>query len=103
MDTAMLNLRGYVPPVGPVLGAVPWPQAMVTTARSVDGVSLDVEIRAVEGSADDVLSLSFSQLRPNETYRVDGRTITADLDGAASVEVTVAAAARLRLEPETLP
>ena len=45
MDTAMLNLRGYVPPVGPVLGAVPWPQAIVTTARSVDGVSLDVEIR----------------------------------------------------------
>jgi len=100
MDTAMLNLRGYVPPVGPVLGAVPWPQAMVTTARSVDGVSLDLEMRAVQGRADDLVVLSFSQLRPHATYRVAGRTVTADVDGTASVEVTIGEASSLRLEPE---
>ena len=99
MDTAMLNLRGYVPPVGPVLGPVPWPQAQVTSARSLDGVSLDLEIRPIEGALTDRLTLTFRQLRPHTDYLVAGRTMVADGEGCASLELTIAEGAHLRVEP----
>ncbi|MEY2754525.1 MAG: hypothetical protein RJB65_883 [Actinomycetota bacterium] len=105
MSTGMLNLRGYVPPVGPVVGPVPWPQAMVTVARSVDGVTLDLSVRPVEGALDDSLALSFSALRAGATYRLTGEGVdaafTADGDGAGSVSVRLGSAVGLRLVPES--
>jgi len=100
LDTAQLNLRGYVPPVGPLLGSVPWPQAMVTTARSVDGVSLDIEIRAIQADASDRLTLSFGQLRPNTDYRVGDVRLRSDGQGYGAVELSIAACSHLHVAPE---
>ncbi|HYD08543.1 MAG TPA: hypothetical protein VEA78_00465 [Acidimicrobiales bacterium] len=99
MNTGMLNLRGYVPPVGPVLGPVPWPQAMVTVARSIDGVTLDLSIRPVEGSADDVVTLSFSQLRPGATYSLGDTSLVADVDGCGSVDAPLRDLLDVKLAP----
>ena len=37
LSLGRLNLRGYEPPVGPVLEQAPWPEVIVTKARSEDG------------------------------------------------------------------
>ena len=100
MNTGMLNLRGYVAPIGPLLGPVPWPQAMVTVARSVDGVTLELTIRPVEGAATDALTLTFSQLRPSARYALGATSFTSDADGRASVEVVLGEMLDARLVPE---
>ncbi|MEZ5228773.1 MAG: hypothetical protein R2710_19540 [Acidimicrobiales bacterium] len=104
--TASLNLRGYVPPEGPILGSVPWPQAMVTVARSCDGVSLDLSVRAVEAAPTDSIDLTFSALRPGVVYRLtaaDGEglaSVLADDDGRGTTAVRLERAVGLRLVPE---
>lgn len=100
MTTGTLNLRGYVPPVGPVVGPVPWPQAMVTVARSVDGVTLDLSIRTVEGEVGSPLPVSFSALRPGARYRLGDEVVVADAAGCGTATVTLGRAEGLRLVPE---
>jgi len=103
MNTGMLNLRGYVPPIGPLLGPVPWPQAMVTVARSVDGVELDLSIRPVEGAPTDVLTLTFTQLRPSTRYSLGAASFTSDAGGHGTVDVALADLLDVRLVPEEAP
>lgn len=104
MSTGMLNLRGYVAPIGPLVGPVAWPQAMVTVARSVDGVSLDLSIRPVEGSASDRLDLTFTQLQPSTAYRLRGTgtdvSFVSDAAGRGATSVVLGDAVGLVLAPE---
>ncbi|HYD08541.1 MAG TPA: hypothetical protein VEA78_00455 [Acidimicrobiales bacterium] len=100
---AELNLRGYVPPVGPVLDSTAWDDVLVVKARSVDGASLDLVVepwRSAVGPA----SFGFRQLVPAQRYVVtaDGAVVgelIADTDGRASTDVAVAARVALRVEP----
>ena len=99
--TGDLNVSGYVPPVGPLLTSSGWPAVLVTKARSLDGRTLELSIRPVEAAPGDTLSLSFGQLEPGASYRLDDRPVVAAADGTASIDVClVAGANRLRLEPE---
>jgi hypothetical protein len=104
-DNATLNLRGYVPPVGPVLDEAPWPAVMVTVARSLDGVSLELELRPGPEPSADAVTLGFTAMRRGATYdliRDDGTTsarLVADGAGAASASLLVDTTVRLRLAP----
>lgn len=100
MTTGTLNLRGYVPPVGPIVGPVPWPQAMVTVARSVDGVTLDLSVRPVSAAAGDTIELTFSSLRPGARYRLGDAVVEADGAGHGRATVVLGSAEGLRLVPE---
>lgn len=112
MDNATLNLRGYVPPVGPVLDDVPWPAVMVTVARSLDGISLDLVLRPGPTPSAEPVTLGFTALRPGAAYDLchddaNGAAIArlvADAAGTASVSVAVTSTQRLHLAPvETAP
>ena len=99
--TGDLNVSGYVPPVGPLLTSSGWPGVLVTKARSLDGRTLELSIRPVEAAPGDTVSLSFGQLEPGASYRLDDRPVVAAADGTASIDVRlVAGANHLRLEPE---
>ncbi|MGH1502026.1 MAG: hypothetical protein ACRBI6_00585 [Acidimicrobiales bacterium] len=107
-NTASLNLRGYVAPEGPIVGPVPWPQAMVTVARSTDGVTLDLSLRAVEGDPSDELTVEFTNLEPGARYRLGGGAsrgevaVQADANGVAAAAVVLGEAVGLRLQPVNL-
>jgi hypothetical protein len=103
MDLAHLNLRGYVPPVGPVLAAHDAGQLLVTLARSTDGARLDLALEPVDGAVEGSV-LSFTQLSGGGTYRLTGDgvdlPVQAAADGTATVTLpTVASPLRLVLEP----
>lgn len=109
VDNAMLNARGYVPPVGPVLEDVPWPEVLVTLARSADGRSLDLALRPGPAPADRPLRLAFDGLQPGTAYRLAAArpadagldlAVTADGQGRAAVAVEVREPLTLRLAPE---
>ncbi|MFV0309258.1 MAG: hypothetical protein ACK5OX_16105 [Desertimonas sp.] len=102
LNTAKLALRGYRPPVGPVLRDGPWDQLLVTSASSPDGAALDVALRprvATSASA----TLMFDSLTPGGRYELAigdrSAPVTADGDGRAAVEITVDGPSRLRLDP----
>ncbi|MEN9506561.1 MAG: hypothetical protein RI958_2487 [Actinomycetota bacterium] len=105
IDNAALNIRGYVPPVGPVLHDAPWPAVLVTLARSSDGVTLDLVLRPGPEADARPVGLGFTALQPGTTYRLAGDgfdvEFVADGDGHGSIDVTVGATLALRLEPVT--
>jgi hypothetical protein len=106
IDNAELNVRGYVPPTGPVLADAPWPAVLVTVARSDDAESLDLALRPGPADTREAVTLGFTQLRPSTTYRLSGAgpdvLLAADADGRATVQQAVTAPLRLRLRPEPL-
>jgi hypothetical protein len=102
MSAAELNVRGYAPPVGPLLAEAPWESLLVVEARcNADG---DLVLR-VEPFDDGAVSASlrFAALSPNAAYEldVDGEKyrLVADSAGNGSVEVTVAGPVRMTLVP----
>ncbi len=101
LNTAGLDLRGYTPPVGPVLRDGPWDAVLVTKAVSPDGRSLQLALRPLEAAVE--ASLSFDSLTPSTQYDLlspDGvRRVTADDRGCAVAEVTVASPITLTLQP----
>lgn len=103
LDNAAINMRGYVPPVGPVLDTVPWPEVLVTLARSTDGVSLELMLRPGPTPATDPVLLGFSALGSGVAYRLHGddvdQVVTAGDDHRASVALVVDRPLRMRLEP----
>jgi hypothetical protein len=103
IDNAELNIRGYVPPVGPLLTDAPWPQVLVTVARSEDGVALDLALRPGPAAPQEPVTLGFTSLQPGVSYRLEGCgadiCCTADGDGAAQVAIVVPGPLRLRLAP----
>lgn len=109
MTTGDLNMRGYEPPVGPRLAESPWPEILVTKARSLDGSSLDLALRRVQAAPGRRIRLAFDQLRSGARYRlVDAvgtqspQLLVADAAGAGAGEVVPAAEGPtvVRLEPE---
>jgi hypothetical protein len=107
IDNAELNIRGYVAPSGPVLSDAPWPQVLVTIARSDDGTSLDLAVRPGPSGGDAPVSLGFTQLQPGVDYRLAGDGVdvvaTAGADGTARVDLALTAPRRLRLAPVGAP
>lgn len=103
LDNAAINMRGYAPPVGPVLDTAPWPQVLITLARSSDGVTLDLMLRPGAEPAAGPVDLGFSALAAGSTYRLHGDGVDAVLaagdDHRAPVSLTVDRPLRLRLEP----
>lgn len=103
IDNAELNIRGYVAPTGPVVADAPWPQVLVTVARSDDGVSLDLALRPGPSGSEAAVPLGFTQLRPGVEYGLTGDGVdvatTADADGSARIDLAVNATLRLRLAP----
>ena len=111
IDNATLNLRGYVPPVGPVLADAPWPKVMVTVARSSDGETLDLGLRPGPEPTHAPVRLGFTALRPSTSYRLVDRStgeviasLASDHQGTAPLDLRVAApwSVRLELAPEAL-
>ena len=103
VDNAELNIRGYVPPVGPVLTDAPWPAVMVTLARSADGRRLDLALRPGPAPAAEPVALRFTALEPGATYRLAGEDtsleLSADGAGSATIAVRVHGPCRWTLEP----
>jgi Linalool dehydratase/isomerase len=87
MNTAALNIRGYAPPTGPLLGETPWPEVLVTKARSSDGVSLDIALRPNRDAPVVGLALTFAHLRPGGAYTFDGQAVKAGADGTATITI----------------
>ncbi len=101
LDTGDLNLRGYVAPTGPLLDDAPWPQVLITKARSLDGRSLDLTVHRHALAVGDVVRLGFAQLIPNTRYRLGDQVVVADTSGRTTVEVSLGAdASRFSLAPE---
>lgn len=101
LDLATLNLRGYVPPIGPVVADTD-DRVLVTFARSDDGERLDLAFEPMGASVDGAW-MSFTQLRPGATYqlRVDGvdAELRADDTGRATTTfASLAAPVRATLE-----
>ncbi len=117
VDNATLNLRGWVPPVGPVLHEVPWPKVLVTLARSLDGPSLDLELRPGPAPTEAPVRLGFTALRAGAAYDVVEHTggqagstdsrgdvvgrLQADDAGTASIDLRVTRRRRLLVTPAT--
>ena len=92
ISTAQLNVRGYVPPVGPILDSAPWDRLLVVEARSVDGTDLLLRVEPLDAPLDEV-ELSFRQLAPGRAYTVVANgvstSMTADAAGMARQVVRV--------------
>ena len=98
LDLAGLNLRGYRPPVGPVLDAYDTAALLVTLARSADGSSLDLWLEPIADAVSGAM-LGFTQLAPSTTYGVRDR------DGVrrGSFESDAAGTARFVLDHVAAP
>jgi hypothetical protein len=113
LGTADLNVRGYIPPAGPVLATAPWDDVLVTEARSPDGTSLVLRLEpldeAAAGAGARPVALRFDHLQLGESYRLsgviddDGERLTAGSDGTATATVTVNGPVRLVLQPDRAP
>lgn len=88
LDLAALNMRGYLPPVGPIADEVD-DRVLITLARSDDGVRLDLWLEPVGDEARDVV-VTFGQLTPNARSRVHGDGIDLPLDAAPDGTAQVA-------------
>ncbi len=99
LDLAELAIRGWVEPVGPLVEA--GPEALITLARSDDGVSLDRALEPADLSAPCEVTLEFTRLTPG-THRLQGGalvpgtdarpdpiTFGSDADGRGSVIATL--------------
>jgi hypothetical protein len=101
MDNAAINVRGFVPPAGPIVEAAPWPQVMVTLARSSDGSSLDLAVRPGPQPSAVPVQFGLAALTPAARYRLSGdgveKAFTADADGRATIAFMVDRPLRLQL------
>jgi hypothetical protein len=105
LGTAALNVRGYQPPVGPVLDATDWDDVLVLQARSDDGGSLDLVVEPWREPLTDPVGLAFRQLEPGARYALRAgdalvAELVADPAGRGAVEVSLTERLALRLEPE---
>ena len=98
LGTAQLNVRGYVPPRGPVLDTAPWDDVLVVEARSTDGDSLSLRLEPMGGAAGDV-TLGFRQLAPGRRYAVGDASMTAGADGRAEATVRLDGPLALEVRP----
>ncbi len=102
LSLGQLNLRGYVPPQGPILERVPWPDVIVTKARSNDGAGLDLVVEPYRSSDGQPCGLTFRALVPGTDYRLSGsgvdHTLRADVNGRATTTLPITARLDLRLE-----
>ena len=99
---AEMNLRGYVPPVGPVLDSAAWDDVLVVKARSTDGASLDLVVEPWRSPVGPV-AFALRQLVPGSRYSVtaDGAPVAdvvADDAGRAAFDVAVPTRVSLRVE-----
>jgi len=103
LSQADLALRGYVPPVGPVLAHAPWPEVLVSKARSGDGLSLDLVVEPNAAAAGVVHELVFDALTPNREYRLSGdgmsAAVTADSEGKGTASVALDRRVAVSLSP----
>ncbi len=105
MTTGQLNVRGYRPPVGPVLDSAPWDDLLVVEARSADGQSLHLRVEPMDTPLESV-ELSLRQLVPGASYNVsvNGETgssgpMIADPTGRAVYRVSVLGPTTLEIRP----
>ncbi|HAP77984.1 MAG TPA: hypothetical protein DCR14_18120 [Acidimicrobiaceae bacterium] len=88
LDLAALNIRGYVPPQGPLVDAAH--EVLITMARSTDGASLDLVLEPMDAAVPGA-DLRLSSLAPDTMYRLAGDgvdlSLQADSDGEATVSV----------------
>jgi hypothetical protein len=102
ITTAQLNVRGYRPPVGPVLHTAPWDDVLVVEARSNDGASLQMRLEPMDAPMEHV-ELGFRQLVPGATYTVDVggvcSTVTADDAGTATASAAVLGPVSVEVRP----
>jgi hypothetical protein len=103
LGTADLNRRGHVPPAGPCLDAAGWDLALVTEARSPDGVHLRLRVEPLDHPLD-AIALTFSNLRSHTTYALSGTDspgrFTADGVGRGSITIALRGPLQLTLTPE---
>jgi hypothetical protein len=92
LDLAELNLRGYVPPVGPVLDGFDHDRFLLTLARGLGEDRLELAFRLLDdgaaGSDDGPVELGLWSLVPGATYRVHG---TVGGEGGRRVDIACAA------------
>ena len=104
LSLGQLNLRGYVPPKGPILAHAPWPEIIVTKARSDDGETLDLVLDLYKGEPGKTHALRFTDLQPCGRYWIgtneNGQHFESDEQGRGTVELTVDGEARLTLRPD---
>jgi hypothetical protein len=102
LGTAKLALRGYQPPVGPILRDGPWDALLVTTAHSPDGRRLEVALRP-RVAAPVAGPLTFDGLDQDRPYELTigdrAVPVTADGDGRATADVSVDGPVSLLLRP----
>jgi hypothetical protein len=130
LDLAELNLRGYVPPAGPVLDGFDHDRFLVTLARGSGDDRLDLWFRPIDdtvdadvGSGADIalVEFGFRQLEAGTTYRIHGTVggagagdetgpdhavdldVTADDSGRVRVVVPMALTGEVRLVVERRP
>ena len=100
LDLAELAIRGWLPPIGPLVDADP--AVLVTLARCDDGARLDLALEPAGVACDGVLR--FERLAPG-AHRLCGAevdiTLVAADDGTAEVVVPLRGPVRLTLEPAT--
>jgi hypothetical protein len=89
LNTGKLAIRGYVPPVGPVLEHAPWPDLLVSKARCDDGVSLDLIIEPGEAAAGTSHELTFRVAQTDRQHRLSGDGIDSVLSPDATGRVVV--------------
>lgn len=106
LDNASINLRGYEAPAGPIITAAPWPQTLVTLARSSDGASLDLALQPGPEPTAAPITLELATLAAGTSYRLRGGGVdiafVATDGGTATVDVTVDRPLRLQLVPEAV-
>lgn len=97
LDLAELAIRGWVPPIGPLVRADE--STLITLARCDDGMRLDLALEPVAAAG--VATLHFTHLAPG-THRLHGDgvdlTVTADDDGTAVATLPLDAPVRLVVE-----
>jgi hypothetical protein len=103
LSLGQLNLRGYVQPEGPVLAHAPWPDVIVTKARSSDGASLDFVVEPYRGDGAGPHKFRFRAMAPNAHYRLTGsgvdQLVPADANGEGTINLEVGGRLDLHLEP----
>lgn len=102
LGAADLNVRGYRPPVGPVLASTAWDQVLVVEARSPDGRALTLRLEP-QAAPVPAAELHLTALQPGGRYRLTGdgvdAVVQADADGRGAVTVAVPGPVALVLEP----
>jgi hypothetical protein len=104
LSLGALNLRGYVPPQGPILEHAPWPEVIVTRAVSPDGRRLELTIEPWRvRSTPSAHALQLRALTPGLRYQLRGTgidlTVQADAQGCATAKIAVTQRLDLTLEP----